>query len=65
MGRNRTVLFAMLVLAQFAQGAQGAQYSMITVGFPSIMDDLDTSLRWVGWVFSIFLIGHRGASQGD
>ena len=54
MGRNRTLLFAILATAQFIQLMQ---FSMVTVGFSSMIDDLNAPLRWVGWVLSIFLLG--------
>ena len=54
MGRNRTLIFTILVIAQFIQLMQ---FSMITVGFSSMIDDLNAPLRLVGWVLSIFLLG--------
>ena len=54
MGRNRTLLFTILATAQFIQLMQ---FSMVTVGFSSMIEDLNAPLRWVGWVLSIFLLG--------
>lgn len=33
------------------------QFSMISVAFPELSEDLNAPLRWTGWVLTIFMVG--------
>lgn len=56
---SRFVLFGLVSLALLVTSMQ---FSMVSVAFPDINEDLDAELRWVGWVIIIYSLA-QGVSM--